>query len=91
MLTGIGGGIVRGVLMRDIPTVLRTELYAVAALSGAAVVGIGLLPLPSQGTDVAGAVFCWDICVDRFARLVHSTHLLLLFLILSPFALAKVE
>jgi uncharacterized membrane protein YeiH len=41
MLTGIGGGIVRDVLMREIPTVLRTELYAVAALIGAAVVVIG--------------------------------------------------
>src|SRR5262249_41159126 len=35
MLTGIGGGIVRDVLVREIPTVLRTELYAVAALLGA--------------------------------------------------------
>lgn len=37
MLTGIGGGMVRDVLVREIPTVLRTELYAVAALLGAAV------------------------------------------------------
>src|ERR1051326_837555 len=29
MLTGIGGGMVRDVLVREIPTVLRTELYAV--------------------------------------------------------------
>jgi len=36
MLTGIGGGMVRDVLVREIPTVLRTELYAVAALVGAA-------------------------------------------------------
>jgi hypothetical protein len=28
MLTGIGGGMVRDVLVREIPTVLRTELYA---------------------------------------------------------------
>jgi uncharacterized membrane protein YeiH len=32
MLTGIGGGMVRDVLVRETPTVLRTELYAVAAL-----------------------------------------------------------
>ena len=38
MLTGIGGGMVRDVLLREIPTVLRAELYAVAALIGAAVV-----------------------------------------------------
>jgi uncharacterized membrane protein YeiH len=41
MLTGIGGGIARDVLVREIPTVLRTELYAVAALIGAAAVVIG--------------------------------------------------
>src|SRR5437868_12471459 len=41
MLTGIGGGMVRDVLVTEIPTVLRTELYAVAALIGAAVVVIG--------------------------------------------------
>lgn len=38
MLTGIGGGMVRDVLVRQIPTVLRTQLYAVAALIGSAVV-----------------------------------------------------
>jgi uncharacterized membrane protein YeiH len=38
MLTGIGGGMVRDILVMEIPTVLRTELYAVAALIGAAVV-----------------------------------------------------
>jgi uncharacterized membrane protein YeiH len=29
MLTGIGGGMVRDILVREIPTVLRTDLYAV--------------------------------------------------------------
>src|SRR5213079_1613637 len=41
MLTGIGGGMVRDVLVREIPTVLRTELYAIAALIGAATVVVG--------------------------------------------------
>jgi Glycine transporter len=38
MLTGIGGGMTRDVLLAEIPTVLRVDLYAVAALAGAAVV-----------------------------------------------------
>jgi uncharacterized membrane protein YeiH len=60
MLTGIGGGMVRDVLVREIPTVLRTELYAVAALIGAAVVVIGrMLHLPSAGATGAGAVLCF--------------------------------
>ena len=36
MLTGIGGGIVRDVLLAQVPLVLRADLYAVAALAGAA-------------------------------------------------------
>jgi uncharacterized membrane protein YeiH len=47
MVTGIGGGMVRDVLLAEIPTVLRAELYAVAALVAAAIVVIGhLLQLP---------------------------------------------
>jgi uncharacterized membrane protein YeiH len=37
-ITGIGGGMLRDVLLSDIPLVLRKELYAVPALLGAAVV-----------------------------------------------------
>ena len=35
VLTGIGGGMLREVLVAETPTVLRSELYAVAALAGA--------------------------------------------------------
>lgn len=62
MLTGIGGGMVRDVLVREIPTVLRTELYAVAALIGAAVVVIGrMLHLPSGVAAATGAVLCFGL------------------------------
>ena len=62
MLTGIGGGMVRDVLVREIPTVLRTELYAVAALIGAAVVVIGrMLHLPSGLAAAIGAVLCFGL------------------------------
>jgi uncharacterized membrane protein YeiH len=36
-ITGVGGGMLRDVLLREIPTVLREGLYAVPALLGAAV------------------------------------------------------
>src|SRR6478609_8255549 len=62
MLTGIGGGMARDVLVREIPTVLRTELYAVAALIGAAVVVIGsMLHFPSAVAALAGAVLCFGL------------------------------
>src|SRR3954454_23308382 len=37
-ITGVGGGILRDVLLSDVPFVLRKELYAIPALLGAAVV-----------------------------------------------------
>ncbi len=62
MLTGIGGGMARDILVREIPTVLRTELYAVAALIGAAVVVLGrMLQVPPSAAAVAGAVFCFGL------------------------------
>ncbi|HKC70353.1 MAG TPA: trimeric intracellular cation channel family protein [Terriglobales bacterium] len=62
MLTGVGGGMMRDVLVNEIPTVLRTELYAVAALIGAAVVVLGrMLHLPSSAAAVAGAVLCFGL------------------------------
>lgn len=62
MLTGIGGGMTRDVLVREIPTVLRTELYAVAALIGAAVEVAGkMLQLPSGAVAAAGAGLCFTL------------------------------
>jgi uncharacterized membrane protein YeiH len=37
-ITGVGGGVVRDILVREIPVVLRTGLYAIPALLGAGVV-----------------------------------------------------
>ncbi len=36
-ITGIGGGMLRDVLLREVPTVLRQDLYAIPALLGGAV------------------------------------------------------
>ena len=59
MLTGIGGGIVRDLLVKEIPVVLRTDLYALAALAGAAtVVGGHLLQWPPTATTISGAALC---------------------------------
>ena len=47
MLTGIGGGVVRDVLVNEVPVVLRSDLYALAALAGAASVVPGRPPAPA--------------------------------------------
>jgi uncharacterized membrane protein YeiH len=73
MLTGIGGGIVRDVLVSEIPMVLRKELYAVAALVGAAVVVVGeRLHFPLSAAAVGGAVVCFAI---RFLAMRHGWQL----------------
>ncbi len=69
MLTGIGGGMVRDVLAREIPIVLRTELYAVAALVGAAVVVTGrMLHFPSAVAAAAGAILCFGLRLAAIRR-----------------------
>ena len=78
-ITGVGGGMVRDILLARVPNVLRTEIYATASLAGGAIV-VGahvwkLLP-PSYAMS-AGASFCivlrcrasryrWQIPVIRF-------------------------
>jgi uncharacterized membrane protein YeiH len=69
MLTGIGGGMMRDLLVREIPVVLRADFYAVAALAGAAVVVAGhLLHWPPVPTTIAGAAVCF------FMRLIAIRH-----------------
>lgn len=59
MVTCIGGGVARDLLTREIPTVLRSELYAVAALAGAGTVAVGFwLDLPRHPIALAGAAIC---------------------------------
>jgi uncharacterized membrane protein YeiH len=62
MLTGIGGGIVRDVLAAEVPSVLRGDVYAIAALAGAAFVVFGrVLQLPATTSALAGAALCFGI------------------------------
>jgi uncharacterized membrane protein YeiH len=69
MLTGVGGGMMRDVLLARIPTVLRADLYAIAALAGAAVVVIGdLLHVPPIATTVAGALLCFGLRLMAIQR-----------------------
>ena len=60
VLTGVGGGIARDILVAQIPSVLVVrEFYAVAALAGALVMVIGdALRLPMAPVAVAGALTC---------------------------------
>jgi len=73
MLTGIGGGMTRDVLLAEIPQVLRSDLYAVAALVGASIVVIGdRLGLSYGVSALAGGVLCFGL---RFMAIRHWWHL----------------
>lgn len=72
MLTGIGGGMLRDVLVSEIPTVLRSELYAVAALVGAVTVVLGhVLNLPPTAVAIAGATLCFGLRLIAIRRGWH--------------------
>jgi len=73
MLTGIGGGIVRDLLANEVPSVLRGDVYAVAALAGAGVVvGGRMLQLPSTAVTLLGAAVCFAL---RFMALRRGWQL----------------
>jgi uncharacterized membrane protein YeiH len=69
MLTGIGGGVMRDVLVSEVPVVLRTDIYAVAALAGASVVVVGdVFQFPSNMMAVLGAALCFGIRMTAIYR-----------------------
>lgn len=78
MLTGIGGGMMRDILVAEIPTVLRAEIYALAALAAAAVVVSGqFLHIPPTATTTAGALLCFGLrlmAIRRGWRLPLARH-----------------
>jgi uncharacterized membrane protein YeiH len=69
MLTGIGGGVLRDLLANEVPVVLYSELYAVAALAGAMVVVAGHVAHWSPtATTTAGAVLCFVLRLIAIRR-----------------------
>ncbi|TAN03348.1 MAG: trimeric intracellular cation channel family protein [Rhodanobacteraceae bacterium] len=73
MLTGIGGGMLRDVLVREIPVVLRADLYALAALAGAAVVVAGhVLHVSAIASTIVGGLLCFAL---RYGAIRHGWHL----------------
>ena len=61
-ITGVGGGTVRDVLIREVPAVLTSGLYAIPALVGAfLVVGADLIGAPDLLAAVVAAGACFAI------------------------------
>jgi uncharacterized membrane protein YeiH len=72
MMTGIGGGILRDILVNRTPTVLKADLYAVAALAAGVVVVVGhAMHYPSFAVMTAGALPCFGLRVMAILRGWH--------------------
>lgn len=73
MLTGIGGGILRDILVIQTPTVLKADLYAVAALAaGIFVVAGHILNYPPFACMIIGSVLCFGL---RVMAILNGWHL----------------
>lgn len=73
MLTGIGGGMARDVLVMETPQVLRSDLYAVAALAAASAVVLGHALGVSYGISAPiGGTLCFGL---RFMAIRHGWRL----------------
>jgi uncharacterized membrane protein YeiH len=69
MLTGIGGGITRDLLVARTPDVLRRDLYAVAALAGSTLVVVGYrLAWPPGATAIGAAAVCFGLRLVAIRR-----------------------
>lgn len=73
MLTGIGGGMLRDILANEVPVVLRSDLYALAALACASIVAGGhAAQMDSIIPAVTGMVVCFAL---RYMAIQHGWHL----------------
>jgi uncharacterized membrane protein YeiH len=61
-MTGVGGGTLRDIMLANVPSVLRSDIYAVAAMAGSAVLVIGMR-LGQSPTAMAciGGVSCFAL------------------------------
>lgn len=59
-ITGVGGGTIRDMFLARVPTVLRADVYATAALAGAVVlVGLRRASVPDKWSALAGGIVCF--------------------------------
>ncbi|MGY0556679.1 MULTISPECIES: trimeric intracellular cation channel family protein [unclassified Lysobacter] len=73
MLSGIGGGILRDVLVARTPVVFQSDLYAVAAMIGAIVIVVGdFFDLPLVPVMIVSAVLCFGL---RYMAIRYDWHL----------------
>ena len=72
-VTGVGGGVIRDILLARVPLVLRADIYATAAFFGALVVVVARRAgLPPGWAAFVGGVACFAL---RMMAVVFGWHL----------------
>lgn len=72
VMTGVGGGMIRDVLVQATPLVLRREIYATAAIIGAVVYYMMLAVFPNAAAMVAGIL---AVIIVRLTAVWKNWHL----------------
>ena len=67
VVTAVGGGVVRDIMVGTVPVVLKSDFYATASLIGGIVYTVGIIPFALKRK---GAHFLWHFFVF-FAALIH--------------------
>lgn len=68
-ITGVGGGTIRDVLLNQVPTVLRFEVYASAALLGSICMIVAKkVRVPATWAAALGGIFCFLLRVVSLLR-----------------------
>lgn len=73
-VTGVGGGVIRDVLLARVPNILRKEIYFTPAILGASIVVIGksLFAIESSLFMILGAIICTGV---RLFTLRYGWHM----------------
>ena len=73
-ISAVGGGMLRDVLLNRVPTILKKEIYALAALVGASIVVLGnyLKWVPGDWVSLIGLIACFLL---RILSLRHNWNL----------------
>lgn len=71
MLTGVGGGMIRDVLVQRIPVVLRREIYALASVAGALLYYLTRTHIPQSIAVLLSVIFTTSI---RMLSLYFNIH-----------------
>lgn len=71
VLSGVGGGILRDVLTREIPVVLRADFYALAAAVGSVIVAVGARWESQIGAFALSAIATAAIFVVRLVAIKY--------------------